>query len=70
MKSLGHVISISKGKLLIRTERKLREREKIFDESGNFVGTVLEIFGPVERPYVLISPKKEPTHYMGKELFV
>jgi len=69
MKSLGNVVSVSKGKLVVKTSEPLKAGHKIFDESGNFVGNVLEFFGPTEKPYVLVSPKKNADHYLGKELF-
>lgn len=69
MKSVGKVVSLSAGKLVVRTEEPLKAGSKVFDESGNFVGNVLEYFGPTDRPYVLVSPKKKADHYLGKELF-
>ena len=77
MKSIGNVVSISDGKLVVKTKEVLKRKDplvlkpgtKVFDESGNFVGIVHEYFGPTDKPYVLISPKKKPDQYLGRELF-
>jgi rRNA processing protein Gar1 len=69
MKSLGEVKSISGNKLVLRTDDVLKIGTKIFDEHGNFVGNVVEYFGSTKHPYVLVSPKKSPDRYSGKELF-
>lgn len=69
MKSLGKVVSISEGKLVLKTSELVKIGTKIFDEQGNFVGTAIDYFGPTLGPYIVISPKKKPEPYMGKELF-
>jgi rRNA processing protein Gar1 len=76
MKMLGKVVSISNGKLVVKMSshiaagKDIRTGEKVFDETGNFVGNILEYFGPTEKPYVLVSSKKKPENYEGKEVFV
>lgn len=69
MKSLGKVVSISNGKLVLKTDDLVKVGTKIFDEHGNFVGNAIEYFGPTLGPYILISPKKRPEPYLGKEMF-
>lgn len=69
MKSLGKVVSLSNGKLVLKTDSLVKIRSKVFDEKGDFVGIVAEYFGPAMGPYLLVSPKKKPEPYVGKELF-
>ncbi len=69
MKRLGRVVSISDDKLVLKTEQLVKIGAKVFDEEGKFVGNVIDYFGPTVGPYVLVSPKRDPTKYMGKELF-
>lgn len=69
MKSIGKVVSISGGKLVVRADDVVRPGTKVFDESGNFVGNAIDYFGLTKKPYLLVSPKKRPDQYMGKELF-
>lgn len=69
MKSLGKVVSLSNGKLVLKTDSLVRIGSKVFDEKGDFVGIVTEYFGPTMGPYLLISSKKKAEPYVGKELF-
>jgi rRNA processing protein Gar1 len=69
MKSIGKVVSISEGKLVVRADDVVRPGTKVFDESGKFVGTAIDYFGLTKKPYLLVSPKKSPEPYRGKELF-
>lgn len=69
MKSLGKVVSLSNGKLVLKTDSLVRVGSKVFDERGGFVGIVSEYFGPTMGPYLLVSPKKKPEPFLGKELF-
>jgi rRNA processing protein Gar1 len=76
MKPIGKVVSISNGKLIVKTnkahkpDKELRTGEKVFDDSGNFVGNIHEYFGPTKNPFLIISPKKNADHYQGRELFI
>lgn len=69
MKSIGKVVSISDGKLVVRADDVVRPGTKIFDESGKFVGTAVDYFGLTKKPYLMISPKRKADNYLGKELF-
>ena len=69
MKKLGRVVSLSDDKLVLKTEELIKIGAKVFDEEGKFVGNVIDYFGPTVGPYVLVSTKREPSQYVGKELF-
>ncbi|MBS3060853.1 MAG: hypothetical protein J4432_05095 [DPANN group archaeon] len=69
MKKLGVVKSINEGKLVLKTEKLVKIGAKIYDEEGAFVGTVIDYFGPTMGPYLLISPKKAPEPFYGKDLY-
>lgn len=69
MKSLGKVVSLSNGKLVLKTDKLVKIGAKVFDEHGTFIGTVVDFFGPTLGPYLLVSPKKKPEPFLGKELF-
>lgn len=69
LKSLGKVVSISEGKLVLKTDAMIKVGGKVFDEQGIQIGTIVDYFGPVGGPYVLVSPKKTPEPYVGRELF-
>ena len=69
MKLIGKVVSISEGKLVVKANDLLRPGTKVFDEAGNFVGIAVNYFGLTKKPYLLVSPKKKPEPYRGKEIF-
>jgi len=69
MKSLGKVVSLSEGKLVLKTDSLVKIGSKVFDERGNFVGIVEGYFGPVMGPYLLIGPKGTGNRYLGKQLY-
>ncbi len=69
MKKLGRVVSVSNDKLVLKTEELLKIGTKVFDEEGKFVGNVIDYFGPTMGPYVLVSPKRDPVKFVGKELY-
>jgi len=76
MKIIGKVVSVSNGKLVVKTgkahkpDKEIKLGEKVFDEKGNFVGNILEYFGPTDNPFLLVSAKKKTENYEGKELFI
>lgn len=69
MKSLGRVVSMSEGKLVLKTDKLVKLGSKIYDEQGRHIGTVIDYFGPTRGPYLLISPIKAAEPLQGKELF-
>lgn len=69
LKSLGKVVSLSEGKLVLKTDSAVKVGSKVFDEQGKFVGNVLDYFGPLNGPYLLISPKRRTDALLGKQLY-
>ena len=47
----------SRGFPLMRSEHPPSEGASLASEDGSFRGTVLRIFGPVARPYVVVEPR-------------
>ena len=59
MKCLGKVAHLdSKNRAIVITKNKVEKNTKIFDSESNLVGRVVNIFGPVNEPYLAISAKK------------
>ncbi len=69
MKRIGRAVSISDGKLVVKTERLVKIGSEVFDDAGRHIGTVVDYFGPTMGPYVLVSPKKDPAPLVGQELY-
>ncbi|MBI4214897.1 hypothetical protein HY546_02790 [archaeon] len=69
MKSLGKVVSVSEGKLVLKTDKLVKLGSKMYDERSRFIGTVVDYFGPTMGPYLLVSAKKGGEALVGKQLF-
>jgi len=69
MKLLGRVSSIHDGKLIIKCSIQLKKGKDIYDDGGEFAGDVIDWFGPVKEPYLVISTKKDPERYLGEKLY-
>ena len=72
MKCLGKVAHLdSKNSAIVITTNKVEKNTKIFDSESNLVGRVVNIFGPVNEPYLAISAKKglRITKLVGREVY-
>ena len=72
MKWLGKVAHLdSKNRAIVITKNKVEKNTKIFDSESNLVGRVVNIFGPVNEPYLAISAKKglRITKLVGREVY-
>ena len=72
MKCLGKVAHLdSKNRAIVITKNKVEKNTKIFESESNLVGRVVNIFGPVNEPYLAISAKKglRITKLVGREVY-
>jgi|TARA_B100000809_G_C14690338_1_gene370261 RNA-binding protein len=72
MKCLGKVTHLdSKNRAIIIAKNKVSKNTKIYDSENNLVGRVVDIFGPVNEPYLAISAKKgmRITRIIGREVY-
>jgi rRNA processing protein Gar1 len=69
---LGDVLhrSGSSGHLIVRLETETRIGEPIYDGKGNRVGTVFDIFGPVEAPFASVRTRGEGEETKYEALFL
>jgi len=70
---LGTVLHLSKssGNLILKAERNVRIGDKVFDDNGNKIGIVFDLFGPVSNPFVAVKPGQvHPDRYVGGSLFM
>jgi RNA-binding protein len=58
MKRLGEVVRTAQGVLVVRCpdESTPDIGTDVIDESLDTVGRVVDVFGPVDRPYLAVSP--------------
>lgn len=59
MRRVGEVVRTAQRLAVVRTPEDGQHPsmgDRVIDESLDRVGTVVDVFGPVERPYVAVSP--------------
>ena len=72
MKCLGKVAHLdSKNRAIVIAKNKVSKNTKIYDSENNLIGRVVDIFGPVNEPYLAISAKKgmRITRIIGREVY-
>ncbi len=72
VKRLGKVLHLSKsGRLILRSQTRVKLGSPALNQDLKAVGTVFDVFGPVENPYTSVKPSvRDPSQYVGKLLFV
>lgn len=64
MRRLGTVLHVSShGHIILRGEAAPRENTKVVDKKLREIGRVIDIFGPVKKPYISVKPGKRITNY-------
>ena len=55
----GMIINIdNRGNLIARSKKTPKEGARVLDKMRDEIGIVVSIFGPAEKPYLVIRPKK------------
>ena len=69
---LGEVLhrSNSSGHLIVKLETETRIGEAVYDGKGSRVGTVFDIFGPVDAPFASVRTREDTTESIDKALFL
>ncbi len=72
MNCLGKVTHLnSRNCAIVNTKKKISKNTKVYDSEGKLVGKVVNIFGPVSKPYLAISANKgfRITRLIGREVY-
>ncbi len=71
MKRVGEVVRIAQGLLVVRSSDDHPDiGTSVIDENLDDVGTVVSVFGPVDRPYLAVSPTVDVlAPYVGAALY-
>ena len=72
MKRAGTVVRTAQGLLVVRRDDAETPGigTPVIDENLDEVGRVVDVFGPVEQPYLAVTPKDDPTAtIVGKPLY-
>ena len=69
---LGDVLhrSGSSGNLIVRLEAETRIGEPVYDDKGGRVGTVFDIFGPVDAPFASVKTRGDEDESTYKAVFL
>jgi len=73
LQTLGNISGTTlSGDLLVKVSNLPSIHQKVYDFRKNEVGRVVNIFGNVQSPYVLIRPRnrKDLLLLIGKEVFI
>lgn len=73
MKRLGKVLHVSSsGNLIVQANIAPEIGSKVVDEKLKEVGSVYDVIGPVNSPYVAVRPieRSEVEKYVGKPLYI
>ncbi len=75
MRRLGKVLHISnRGSIIIRTEKTppVGRQAIVMDKKAQEVGIIIDVFGPVNFPYVAIKPNRgyDPQKLVGQMLYL
>lgn len=73
MRRLGEVVRIAAGRVIVRCPDD--EVPDLGSDAVNadlaVVGRVVDVFGPTDRPYVAVTPTREPTSgLLGQRLYI
>ena len=69
MKKLGRIVSKEKKKIVLKTDKLVKIGTEVYDSGERHIGTVIDYFGPVDGPYLLISTKKDADKMIGMEIY-
>lgn len=75
MHRLGEVVGTAQGLVIVRSSDSAAPDFGVeaIDETLTAVGRVVDVFGPVERPYVAITPHPDvdasPASLLGRRLY-
>ena len=74
MKRAGTVVGAAGGVIVVRSpdDSYPRVGSELLDEHLERVGEVVDVFGPVERPYLAVAPREEGrrVRLVGSDLYV
>ena len=71
MQEVGEILHLaSSGRVIIQLSEKLVEGQILCDEKGTRIAKVMELIGPVRRPFASATPlTNNIKKYIGKNIF-
>jgi RNA-binding protein len=71
MKRAGEVVRVAQGLAIVRCPDEAHPDigTELSDQELTTAGRVVDVFGPVERPYLAVDPRSEPAMLLGSKLY-
>ncbi len=71
MKVAGRILHYTKNKMfVIEAKSKIIPETILINSKGEKIGKVIDVIGPVNRPYLVVKPTIEkPEKYVGGEVY-
>lgn len=72
MRRAGEVVRVAGGLAVARSDDHTHPDigDRVVDERLEDVGEVVDVFGPVDRPYVAVTSRDRPEGLLGETLYV
>jgi RNA-binding protein len=71
MKRAGEVVGVAQGLAIVRCDDETHPDigTQLLDRDLSTVGQVVDVFGPVERPFLTVDPTNRPAALLGTRLY-
>jgi len=71
MRRAGKILHYTKYKVyVVEAEEKILPENKIVDTRGRIVGEVIDVIGPINKPYLVVKPLiQKPEKLVGAEVY-
>ena len=71
MKRVGEVVRTAQGLAIVRSpdDDLPKIGTPVVDQTLSNTGRIVDVFGPVERPYLAVSPHESPAALLGTVLY-
>ena len=79
MKRLGTALHVVQNKLIVQSESVVgsessipRKNSWVVDQKRTKIGKVLDVFGPINNPYIIVRPNRDvdAAAHVGKKLYI
>ena len=71
MKRAGEVVRVAQGLAIVRSPDETHPDigTRLLDQDLSTVGRVVDVFGPVERPFLAVTSTNRPAMLLGTRLY-
>ncbi|NHV45404.1 MAG: hypothetical protein HA493_02030 [Candidatus Verstraetearchaeota archaeon] len=70
LQKIGKIINISKSNLVtIKAYSLVKPGSRILSKNGNYLGIVVDVFGPIHSPYISVKPENIKDIVIGSEVY-